>query len=58
MSQQSPEQSQPAPAPLNSQNVPLVKPQQGPNSTRREIDRIARQLDGLSKSLKRLKEAT
>lgn len=56
MSQHSPEQL-PQPAPLNSQNVPLTKPQQGSNqTTRREIDRVARQLEGLSKSLRQLKE--
>lgn len=33
------------------------KPQER-DTVRREIDRIARQLEGLSKSLKRLKEAT
>jgi hypothetical protein len=43
--------------PLNSQNVPLTKPQQDANqTTRREVDRIARQLEGLSKSLRQLKE--
>lgn len=36
---------------------PQPKPQER-DTVRREIDRIARQLDGLSKSLKRLKEAT
>jgi len=41
----------------------VPKPQQVPkvpqgDKVRREIDRIARQLEGLSKSLKRLKEAT
>lgn len=41
-----PEQKQPAPKPPERDTV------------RREIDRIARQLEGLSKSLKRLKEAT
>lgn len=41
-----PEQKQPAPKPQERDTV------------RREIDRIARQLEGLSKSLKRLKEAT
>lgn len=53
MSQQSPK---PDPAPLNSQNVPLVKPQREPSSTRREIDRMARQLEGMSKTLRQLKE--
>jgi hypothetical protein len=42
----------------NPQNeTPQPKPQSG-DTVRREIDRIARQLEGLSKSLKRLKEAT
>lgn len=36
---------------------PQPKPQER-DTVRREIDRIARQLEGLSKSLKRLKEAT
>lgn len=49
MSQQSPDKL------LNSQNVPLPKPQ--PDSKSREIDRIARQLEGLSRSLKRLKDS-
>jgi len=54
MSQQSPDKPSPL---LNSQTVPLPKPQQGVNqNARREIDRMARQLEGLSKSLRQLKE--
>jgi hypothetical protein len=45
------------PREIQQPQPPKPKPEAG-DTVRREIDRIARQLEGLSKSLKRLKEAT
>jgi hypothetical protein len=35
----------------------MVKPERVKQDTRREIDRLARQTEGISKALRRLKEA-
>lgn len=53
MSQQSPDKPSSL---LNSQNVPLTKPQREIKDLSREAGRIARHLEGLTKSMKQLNE--